>query len=394
MYNQQGCAPREAVARPLLSSPWPAWTLRVLHCTEVLSQGQWRVEGSGSHLHCLLWWLKQNHRPVNAVCQGTAPGLASLRAAKALWSWSCWWQVSVADRTLPGQCCCSRLLAWLFLQGKREWQLPQPGVISRLSSLQMDVLVNQTNLLYSQAIFCSFILLSCCSLFQTLLFCGWPINLSPQPLPSLLSFSCAQHFSLLPGLLVRLPPQLRCLPAALVACWPFLGLDFRVHFCVSNIHFYLEGFNTLVSFCRTAHLNVVSSTSLPSSLVIAGFWALQPWRSVRTSLSLHTALPFSSWEKKNLYFFSEASPWVPVSLAEHWICSPACPCQSSLASSCSCLFSWYLAFQADQLVASKLAAFICLYNITCWQFKNNSAVSSVPEHEPGATPSLGHLFIR
>lgn len=145
--------------------------------------------------------------------------------------------------------------------------------------------------------FCPFILLSHCSLFQTLLFCGWPINLSPQPLPSLLSFSCAQHFLLLPGLLVRLPPQLRCLPAALVACWPFLRLDFRVHFCVSNIHFYLEGFNTSVSFCRTAHLNVVSSTSLPSSLVIAGFWALQPWRSVRTSLSLHTALPFSSWEK-------------------------------------------------------------------------------------------------
>lgn len=55
------------------------------------------------------------------------------------------------------------------------------------------------------------------------------------------------------------------------------------------------------------------------------------------------------------------------------------------------LFSWHLAFQAGQLVAHKPGAFICLYNVTRWQFKSNSAVFSVAGHEPGGT--LFGLFV-
>lgn len=100
-------------------------------------------------------------------------------------------------------------------------------------------------------------------------------------------------------LLVQLPRRVCYLHNTLMVCWPFLQLGvffFCVCFCVSKIYFCSEGFNTSVIFCRTANLNVVSSASLPSLLVIAGFWALQPRWSAWTSLSLHTAFSFSSWE--------------------------------------------------------------------------------------------------
>lgn len=167
-------------------------------------------------------------------------------------------------------------------------------------------------------------------------------------------------------LLVRLLHQLCYLHDTLIVCWPFLWLDFFcVCFCVSKIHFCSEGFNISVIFCRTANLNVLSSTCLPSLLVIAGFWGLQPPWSAWTSLSLHTAFPLSSWENPR-YFFSEASVWVPVSLAEHWIFSPTCPCQSSLASSCSVSSAGILLFRiVSWSLRNQLHVFVQYYMLHC-----------------------------
>lgn len=136
---------------------------------------------------------------------------------------------------------------------------------------------------------------------------------------------------------------------------------FCVCFSVSKIYF-CSGFNTSVIFCRTANLNVVSSTSLPYLLVIAGFWAFQPRWSAWTSLSLHKAFSLSPWENP-LYFCSEASLWMPISLDEHWIFGPWLPAAVSLQQA-SC-------FSGLSAVSDKSVACVCLHNATCWHCKKN-----------------------
>lgn len=238
-----------------------------------------------------------------------------------------------------------------------------------------------------------FVLLSPFNLFQTLFFYCLPINFSPHPLlywdsPMLSSSRCCVS-----DLLVRLPHQVCYLHDTLMVCWPFLRHDFCVCFYVSKIHFCSEGFNTLEILCRTANLNVVSSTAFPSSLVIAGFWALQPWWSVWTSLALHTAIPFSSWEKP-LYFFSAASLWVPASLAKHWIFSPACPCRSSLASSCSVSSAGILLFRlVSWSLANQLHIWVCII-LHATSVKRKDQLFYLCLSMRWEPPPLGHLFRR
>lgn len=189
-------------------------------------------------------------------------------------------------------------------------------------------------------------------------------------------------------LLVRLPHQVRYLLDTLIVCWPFLQLDFCGCCSVSKIHFCSEGFSTSLIFCGTANLNVVSSTSLPSSLVIAGFWALQPWDDL-PGQAFHSIQPSPSPYGKNPLFllcsFTVGAhfPGWTLDFQSHM------PLPVFPGFQMQSLFSRHLAFQACQLVSNKSVAYICLYNTTycqCFFKKKQTVLFSVNLSMSGEPP--------
>lgn len=209
-------------------------------CTEALSRRLRWNKGSGSHLCYLLGWFKWNYVGINVGWQSMGSGLGSLGCVWALWTQSCCWQVSIADETLLGWCCGSWALAWLFFQAKGEWKLflHQVSLVFFPCFGWMCWWIRLIFLYRAyRAVFCPFILLSHFNLFQTLLFCCWPINFSPHPPFSTEILPCsavlaAMYLTYLYGSLTRF--------ATCTILWlcvgPFFGLIFVwVSMCLKSI---------------------------------------------------------------------------------------------------------------------------------------------------------------
>lgn len=176
----------------------------------------------------------------------------------------------------------------------------------------------------AQTVFCLFILLSCFNNFQTSFFCCWPISFSPQRLlyhssPVLSSSCCCLSDLLVHGSLTGFVTStiLRFL------CRPFFLFEFCVLPCVWNalllrVFQYLSSFLQKCKFeCRFIYL---------SSFLVSHIWILSFATPVICLDKPFTpcSLPLLLMGKDH-YFFFEASLWVPVSLAEHWIFSPCAP---------------------------------------------------------------------
>lgn len=172
--------------------------------------------------------------------------------------------------------------------------------------------------------FCLFILLYCFNDFQTSFSCCWPISFSPHCLlyqdSPVLSGSCC----CISDLLVHSSFTLFVTCTILrFLCRPFLSFELWVCFYVSQMHFCLV-FQCLSSFLQKCKFECcfiyLSSFLVSHSWILSFATPMICLDKPFTPCSL-LLLPMG----KDHYFFSEASLWVPVSLAEHWIFSPCAP---------------------------------------------------------------------